>query len=839
MKVLSLALRMLLREWRSGELGVLLLALTVAVAALTGVGFLVGRISAAVALQASSVLAADLRLVSPQPLDVRYFTEGERRGLRTARSTALLSVVFNGDASQLTNIAAVTDNYPLRGRLLVGAEPFAPGAPARGIPAPGEVWPDSRLLAAVGGKVGGQLSIGAATLRVTRVLIAKPDQGGTFAELAPSLLMNAGDLPATRLIEPGSRVSYSALFAGERASVDSFKTWLTAAKRHGERVRDITDASPQVRNAVERAGRFLTLASLVSVLLCAIAVAMASRRYVHRHLDTVALLKTLGATRNFTLAVSLLQLLVIALAAALVGAALGFVAQEWLLQAIKGLLAVTDLPPAGITPIAIGFAAAIAVLAGFALPPLLQLSRVPALRVLRRDVGPPPLLVVLAFGPACAVVLALIYWVVRDVRLLCYFTAGLAVFVVLLALAGFVLVHLAGRLRGRVGVAWRYGVANLSRRRAESVVQLVAFGAGIMVLLLLGIIRDDLNGDWRRTLPADLPNYFFVNIPPAERDNFIRFVEAQGARTTRVLPMIRGRLTLINGVAVEGARPGRKGERGGERGRSGEDNFATREQNLTWTSELGPDNRIVAGHWWTPADAGKPLVSLATEFQDSLGVKIGDRLTFDIAGETLEVTVASIRKVRWDSFRPNFFIVFPPGVLEGAAGTYMTSAYVNPGAAHSLAQLARRFPSVSIFDIQELLLQVRAVLDKAALAVQSVFVFTLFAGLTVLLAAVQSSRDERRYESAMLRTLGASRATVVQGVLAEFATLGSLSGLIAASGASIAAYFLTTQWLELHYTFAPSVWAIGICGGTLLVALGGWLATRAVVNQPPLTTLRA
>jgi putative ABC transport system permease protein len=834
MKVLILALRMLLREWRSGELGVLLLALTVAVAALTGVGFLVSRISAAVALQASSVLAADLRLGSPQPLDERYFTAAAQRGLRTARSTSLLSVVFNGEASQLTNIAAVTDNYPLRGRLLVGAEAFAPGTPAAGIPAPGEVWPDSRLLAAVGSQVGGQLSIGAATLRVTHVLIAKPDQGGTFAELAPSLLMNAADLPATRLIEPGSRVSYSALFAGERVSVDSFKTWLTAAKRHGERLRDITDASPQVRNAVDRAGRFLTLASLVSVLLCAIAVAMASRRYVHRHLDTVALLKTLGATRNFTLTVSLLQLLVIALAAALVGAALGFVAQEWLLQAIKGLLAVTQLPAAGITPIAIGFAAAIAVLAGFALPPLLQLSRVPALRVLRRDVGPPPLLVVLAFGPAIAVVLALIYWVVRDLRLLGYFTAGLAVFVVLLALAGSVLVYLAGRLRGRVGVAWRYGVANLSRRRAESVVQLVAFGAGIMVLLLLGIIRGDLNGDWRRTLPADLPNYFFVNIPPAERENFIRYVAAQGARTTRVLPMIRGRLTLINGHVVEGARAaGREGERGGE------DNFATREQNLTWESELGPDNRIVAGHWWTPADAGKPLVSLATEFQDSLGVKVGDRLTFDIAGETLEVTVANIRKVKWDSFQPNFFIVFPPGVLEGAAGTYMTSAYVNPGAAHSLAQLARRFPSVSIFDIQELLVQVRSVLDKAALAVQSVFAFTLFAGLTVLLAAVQSSRDERRYESAMLRTLGASRATVVQGVLAEFATLGSLAGLIAAIGASIAAYFLTTQWLELHYTFEPWVWVIGVCGGTLLVAVGGWLATRGVVNQPPLTTLRA
>ncbi len=830
MRAARLALRTLAREWRSGELGVLLLALTVAVAALTGVGFLVGRISAAVALQASSVLAADIRLSSPRPLSDGYFAEATRRALASARSTSLLSVVFNGDASQLTNVTAVTAGYPLRGRLLLAAEPFAPGTPAAGIPAPGEVWPASKLLAAVGGKVGSQLTIGAATFRVTRVLISRPDQGGTFAELAPSLIMNAADLDSTRLIQPGSRVSYAGLFAGDRAAIEDFKGWLSLHKLRGERLRDITDASPQVRNAVDRAGRFLSLASLVSVLLCAIAVAMAARRYVHRHLDTVALLKTLGATRAFTLSVAVLQLLALALIAALLGSALGFLAQEWLLRTIRGLLAVTELPAPSAAPLALGLLTAIAVLAGFALPPLIQLGRVPALRVLRRDVGPPPPLVLLAFGPAVAVVLLLIYWVVRDARLFLYLAAGLAVFLAVLALAGTGLVLLAGRLRGRVGVAWRFGVANLSRRRAESVVQLVAFGTGIMVLLLLGIIRDDLNSDWRRTLPPDLPNYFFINIPPGERDAFIRYVDGQGARTTRVLPMIRGRLTAINGRAVE---EGRRGGRGDEEG------FATREQNLTWTTDLGSDNRIVAGHWWTPEDIGKPLVSLASEFQEALGLQLGDRLTFDIGGETIEATVASIRKVKWDSFQPNFFIVFAPGVLDRVAGTYMTSAYFTPGTARTLAELAHRFPSVSIFDIDELLTQVRAVLDKAALAVQSVFVFTLFAGLTVLLAAVQSSRDERRYESAMLRTLGASRGTVVQGVLAEFVTLGTLSGLIAAAGASLAAYFLTTRWLELRYAFDLTPWGVGIVGGALLVAAGGWLATRSVVNQPPLTTLRA
>ncbi len=829
MNLVRLALRMLAREWRSGELGVLLLALTVAVAALTGVGFLVSRISAAVALQASEVLAADLRLGSPQPLEESYFAHAAAQGLSSARTTTLLSVVFNGEASQLTSVTAVTPGYPLRGRLLVAAEPFARGTPAAGVPAAGEVWPDSRLLAAIGAHVGSQLSIGAGTFRVSRVLIAKPDQGSTFVELAPSLIMNATDLPGTQLIQPGSRVSYAALFAGGRDRVDNFKTWLVANKRAGERVRDITEASPQVRNAVDRAGRFLSLASLVSVLLCAIAVAMAARRYVNRHLDSVALLKTLGATRTFTLGVTLVQLAVLALLAALVGAALGFLAQEWLLRTIRGLLAFTELPGPRLAPIAIGFLTALAVLAGFALPPVLQLSRVPALRVLRRDVGPPPPLVILAFGPAVLVVLLLIYWTVPEPKLFAYFTAGLAAFVLALTAAGLLVVYLAGRLRGRVGVAWRFGVANLSRRRAESVVQLVAFGTGIMVLLLLGILRVDLNGDWQRTLPQNLPNYFFVNIPPGVRQEFVQFLNAQGAHTTKVLPIIRGRLTAINRKPVEDPKTGRAGEEG----------FATREQNLTWSAELGADNRIIAGRWWEPSDTGKPLVSLASEFQESLGVKVGDQLTFDIAGESLEVTVASIRKVKWDTFQPNFFIVFVPGVLEGAAGTYMTSAYFTPGGGHSLAQLAHRFPSVSIFDIDELLTQVRAVLDKAALAVQSVFLFTLLAGLTVLLAAVQSSRDERRYESAMLRTLGASRATVVQGVLAEFTTLGALAGLLAALGASVGAYFLTTRWLELRYTFQWLPWLQGVLGGALLVAAGGWLATRTVINQPPLKTLRS
>jgi putative ABC transport system permease protein len=347
-------------------------------------------------------------------------------------------------------------------------------------------------------------------------------------------------------------------------------------------------------------------------------------------------------------------------------------------------------------------------------------------------------------------------------------------------------------------------------------------------LLLLAIVRNNLSEDWRKSLPADLPNYFFINIPPHEREAFLGFLRSHGAATARVMPMIRGRLTQINGRAVEGRR---FADEAGE-------NFASREQNLTWAAELGSDNRLIAGRWWKQRDFGTPLVSLATEFQESLGVKLGDRLTFDIAGESFAATVSSIRKVKWDSFQPNFFIVFVPGLLEKTAGTYMTSAHLQPVPARSLAALAHRFPSVSIFDIDDLLNQVRAVTDKAVLAVQSVFLFTLFAGLTVLLAAVQSSADERRYESAILRTLGASRSTILQGVLAEFTALGLVAGLLAALGASIAAYFVSTDMLWMSYRFDALTCLIGVIGGAALVAGGGGLATRSAIRHPPLATLR-
>jgi putative ABC transport system permease protein len=379
-----------------------------------------------------------------------------------------------------------------------------------------------------------------------------------------------------------------------------------------------------------------------------------------------------------------------------------------------------------------------------------------------------------------------------------------------------------------VGVAWRYGLANVSRRGGGSVVQIVAFGLGLMVLLLLAVVRSDLLADWRHSLPVDVPNNFLINIRPEERQPLQEFLRAHGMGEPLMFPMVRARITAIN------SQPSESIKLHGDSGRG----FLEREQNLTWSAGLMEDNQLVAGQWWTAQDQGKPLVSISSEYQEALRLKLGDKISFDIAGEALTVEVASIRKIRWDSFRPNFFLVFPPGLLDGAAGTYMTSVFLTPTQRPALADLVRQFPTISVFDVDAILKQVRDIMDRAALAVQYVFLFTLAAGIVVLLAAVQSTRDERRYESAMLRTLGASRATVLQGVAAEFSALGFLSGTLAAFGATGVGWVLARRLFSLQYTLDPLVWVVGLICGTVLVGLSGTLATRSVVNTPPIVTLR-
>ena len=825
---LTLALRNLARDLKSGEIAVLVLALLVAVASLTAVGFFTSRIGRGVEQQAGEVLAADLRLQSPRPLDERYDREAERRGLRVARLESMPSVVFFGDESSLVALRAVGEGYPLRGRLKTADRPFGTGVVTESIPARGEAWADSRLLAKLGAGLGAELAVGASRVRVTRVLDYRPDQGSGFADLSATLMINRGDLPATELVQPGSRVSRAVLFAGTPAAVEQFGAWLTAHKQKGERLSSIADASPQIRASADRAGRFLSLASLVSVLLSAIAVAMAAQRYARRHLDTVALMKCMGASQRLVLLQTIVQLLVIGAVTAVVGTGVGYVAQSGIAWLLRDLLR-GELPPPSADAFVLGIVTSVVVLVGFAMPPLLRLRRVPPARVLRRDLEPPPLRYVVVYGAAIGAVIALLYWIVRDTQLVGYVAGGLGGTFLVLALAGWLLVRALAPLRRGVGVAWRYGLANIVRRGRDSIVQIVAFGLGFMVLLLLALVRDDLLRDWRASLPADAPNYFMINIRPDEGPRVAEFFSRAGFPATELAPMLRARLVAINGASVD-TLPF-PSDRASE--------FVEREANLTWSAELGPGNTIVAGRWWPRRGPSDPQVSVESEYAATLGLELGDTLTYDIAGETVTARITSLRDVRWDTFKPNFFVVFSPGVLDDVTGTLITSVHVQPAQRPALVELVRQFPEVTIIDIEALLTQVRDVMDKASLAVQYVFLFTLAAGLMVLLAAVQATRDERRYESAMLRTLGATRGVVFQGVAAEFIVLGALAGLLAAAGAATVGWVLARRVFDLEYSPDPWIAVIGVLGGALLVGSAGLLAARSVVSHPPIYALRA
>ena len=550
MQILRFALRNLWRDLKSGELSVLLLALTVAVLSLTAVGFFTSRISQGVRAQAAEVLAADLRLESPHPIPARYFNEAQARGLKSARMLTFPTAIFSGDVSQLAALNAVTANYPLRGHVRIADAPFGVARATDRIPGRGEVWIDARIIAQLKIALGSSLRIGAASFRVTQVLDYRPDQGTGFVNLAPAALLNYDDIAATQLIQPGSRATYAALFAGPAEPVAAFREYMVSTKAPGERLREIDESSRQLNSAIDRASRFLNLASLASVLLAAVAVAMGARRYATRHIDTVALMKCMGASQGFVLAISIIELSLLAVFAVAIGALLGYLAQSGLAWLLRDLIR-NDLPAASLAPLPIALVTVLAMLIGFALPPLLQLKSTPPARVLRKSVSAPPLRYGLSYLLALAALFAILWSLVRDADLVFWLLAGVLGVGAVLTLAGFGLVRLTGRLRGGVGVAWRYGLANVSRRGGDSVVQIVAFGLGLMVLLLLAVVRSDLLADWRHSLPSDAPNNFMINIRPEERASLEEFLQSHGMGQPQMFPMVRARITAINSRPAE------------------------------------------------------------------------------------------------------------------------------------------------------------------------------------------------------------------------------------------------------------------------------------------------
>jgi putative ABC transport system permease protein len=822
-----LALRLLGRDWRAGELRILAVAIVIAVAASTAIGFFTDRLGRGMVNQSADFLGADLALVSPRPVAVAWLEQARAQGLQVSESLEFASVVVSGDALQLASVRAVDSAFPLRGSLRTAPQPFVTDMPAAGIPPPGEAWAAPRLLTQLALQAGDSVAVGAHTLVISRVLTFEPGQVGDVFGVSPRLLVNAADVPAMQVVQPGSRLSYQVLFAGGEAALERYRSWLQPRLGPSHRLVGVHEGRRAVGSALERAERFLGLAVIAAIALAGVAIAMAARRYSERHFDMSAMLRCLGAVQRDLLQLYLVQLAVLGLLASAAGCLLGWLAQQGLLLLLADLLPMAP-SGTGIWPVLAGLATGLVVLGGFALPPVLRLKGVPPLRVLRRDLTPLPSNAWLVYGAAVTAIVLLMWRYTDNVTLTLAVLAGATAAGVMLGLLGFFLLTLGRQLHARVGVAWRFGLNNLWRRRATSVSQILAFGLALMAMAVIGLVRTDLLSTWESQLPADVPNHFAINILPDQVDAVRDFLGARQVEASQLYPMVRGRLTRINGEAVREA----------VTKEAQDDNALNRELNLTWTMQLQGDNSIVSGRWWTAEDAGQPLVSVEAKLAERLGIRLGDELGFSVGAETFSAVVTSIRSVQWDSFRPNFYMVFPPGMLEGFAATWMTSFHLSPGDKPVLIDLVRSYPALTILEMDLIIEQVERIFRQVTLAVEYVLLFVLLAGFAVLFAALQSSLDERLYEGALLRALGASRRQLRAGHLAEFVALGLLAGLVAAIGTECLAWVLYTQVLHFDYSFKWQVWVAAPLLGALLIGATGYHGTRAVVQRSPVLLLR-
>lgn len=824
---------MLARDWRAGELRVLVFALVIAVGGMTTVGFFADRVQVALSRQGNQLLGADLIIFSDHPLAPHYAEEAKRRGLSISTAIKFPSMTAKGEESLLTEIKAVTEGYPLRGELRI-SEDFSNGTPpaervthiANRIPSPGTAWVDEKLMIGFSLKRGDRIEVGSSRFAVDALITQEPDYSIGFLNLRPRVLINEADLAATGLIQQGSRIGYRLLVSGDSGDVEEFRKWAEQRLMLGEKIEGIRDARPEIRSALERAEKFLSLTALASVVLAAAAAALAVRRFTQRHLDGCAVMRCLGASQDAMLRLYLYHFLTLGFVASSLGCLLGFVAQQVLTYWLSGLVE-AELPWPTVWPGVHGVLTGTVLLLGFALPPLLGLRSVPALRVMRRDIGMPPQGLA-GYGLGLGVLALLFLWKAGDLRLGASVIGGFIVAIAVFGVLGFLLMRMLAHIRNQAGGAWRYGLASIRRRAAASVLQAVALGLGLMALLALTLIRDDLLRNWQTSLPPDAPNHFLVNIQEDQLESLTAFFKERGMQLPKVFPMVRGRLTEINGKAIAS------------------ENYADirakrlveREFNLSWASEMQSDNQIVKGRWWKPEDPGEEEISLEEDIAKTIGIHVGDTLTYDIAGSVFSAKVTSLRKVNWDSFRVNFFVVTPPGVLEQYPASYVTSFYLPSTHVELTNQLVKEFPNLLVLDVAAILTQVQRMIEQVTKAVEFVFLFTLLAGVAVLYAAIVSTQDERIQEAAIFRTLGARRKQLARAWAAEFAILGGLAGFFAAAGASALGYVVAEYALNLTYTFNSWIWLIGIGAGAAGVTLAGLLGTRAALSTPPLMTLR-
>ena len=829
MKTLRLAWRQLRRDLASGDVRILLAALVLAVMAVSSVGFVTDRAERALALEANRLLGGDAVLRADAPITGALRAAASAPGLKQTETLNFPSMIRAGESLRLGDLKALGEGFPLRGSFRLLDPSTGRELTADGVPEPGTVWLSRAGADALGAKVGDAIGVGTSELRLAALVVQEPDAALDYFNTSPRVFLNLADIPATGLVQEGSRITYRLVVAGDATAVEAFNATARDNLGRGQRLETAASARPEIRRALDRADRFLGLAALVSVVLAAVAVAMAARRHSARHLSGSAVMRCLGASQNTLVGIHAGELLMLGLLGSGVGVALAFGLQwlvaGWLTDAL-GL----SIPGAGWRPVLEGFGVGLTVLLAFGVPPVLALRRVSALRVLRRDLDPAEpsaWLVALAGFSGLAL---LLWWKAGSAALGTAMLLGILATLAVLAGLAWLLIALLRRVRSRLRGPWRYGLANVSRRAGASIAQVSALGLGLMALLLLTFVRTDLLDRWRNALPVDAPNRFIINVQPDQVGPVLDFLTAQGVAEPELFPMIRARLLDVNGKPVDAET---LGEEGGRARR-----MAEREFNLSSAASLRKDNEVTSGVFWTGRVPEQTELSVEEELAAALGWKLGDTVTFDIAGSPYTGRITSLRKIDWESFRPNFFVIGSPGSLDAYSGSHITAVNVPEGRTRFTSELVDAFPNLSVVDIDAVLDQVRGTVEQVSTVVEAVFYFSLAAGVLVLLAAVSASQDERLLEGGVMRVLGGSRRQLRWAQVSEFSAIGLLSGVVAAIAASVLAGVVAKQAFDLPWTPDPALALTGAAIGTVAALLAGLLATRRVLDAPPSVTLR-
>ncbi|WP_231403433.1 MULTISPECIES: ABC transporter permease [Diaphorobacter] len=826
--------RTLWRDLRAGELRLLMVAVTLAVAALTSVGFFADRLQGGLARDALQLLGGDAVVASDNPTPVAFVEQARALGLTGVTTLSFPTMGrapdLQGGASRLVALKSVEPGYPLRGRLQVADAPQRPGIPTQSIPAQGEVWVDAPLLESLALQLGDFLLLGDTQLRITRIITLEPDRGAGFMNFAPRVMLNAMDLPATGLVQPASRITYRFAVAGTPDAVKRFTAWASAAAAEpgmrGVRVESLDSGRPEMRQTLDRAQKFLNLVALLAALLSAVAVALAARGFANEHLDAAALLRVLGQSQRTIAGAYVMEFALVGLFASALGVLLGFAVHHVFVLLLAGLVE-SALPAASLWPVAFGVGVGLTLMCAFGLPPVLQLAQVPPLRVIRRDLGNvrPTSLAVLGLGVAGFAALLLV--VSRDWKLGAIAVGGFAAAALLFAALAWAAVGLLRKsVRETTAPRWLVlATRQIAARPAYAVVQVSSLAVGLLALVLLVLLRTDLIASWQRATPATAPNRFVINILPDQAEAFRQMLQRAGVAQYDWYPMFRGRLVAIND------RPVGMDDYEDDRAKR----LVDREFNLSNAHDAPEHNPIVGGRW-TPDEHG--AVSVEEGIAKTLGLKLGDRLRFDIAGVQSEARITSLRQVDWSSMRANFFVMYPVAQMPDVPYTYL-AAYRAPQQPGFDNALVHAFPNITNVDMSATLAQVQGVLAQVIRAVEFLFAFTLAAGLVVLFAAVTATREERAREFAIMRAVGARASLLRQVQRAELAGVGLLAGFLASCVAVAVGWALARYVFDFSWTAQFWVPIAGALAGALLALAAGWWGLREVLRRPVVQTLRS